>query len=153
MSETPSAQLEHRTLRTLREAGLIRPRRSARLLATAAVLVTGFVVGILWPRLQPEPEREFILLLRGSAGAASPEAVNERIDEYRRWARSVRAPIRGEKLRSAALVLGTPTDRGDLIGGFFRIEAASLEEAQAIARSCPHLRHGGWIEVREIHKT
>jgi hypothetical protein len=37
--------------------------------------------------------------------------------------------------------------------GFFLVRAATAEEAEAIARGCPHLRHGGTISLREIDPT
>lgn len=142
--------LERRTLAALHEAGLLRPRPRPIWMAAAA-LVIGFAAGALAFRAgTTTPEREYLLLLRGSAGAATPAQVQQRVDEYRAWASGISTPISGEKLTDAVTVLGTPAARGDRIGGFFRIETDSLEHAQAIARTCPHLRHGGWIEVREI---
>jgi hypothetical protein len=44
-------------------------------------------------------------------------------------------------------------DLQDAPDGFFVIDASSDQEALAIARTCPILRHGGWIEVRRIHPT
>jgi hypothetical protein len=38
----------------------------------------------------------------------------------------------------------------EAIGGYFLINAASLEEAVAIARECPMLEHGMVMEVRPI---
>jgi hypothetical protein len=142
--------LEERTLAALRDAGLLRPRRNWTALSIAAAVVVGFLAGALTPGLQRPPEREFLLLLRGDAGATTAAAVQERVREYRDWASRVDAPIDGEKLVETATILGNARDRGDRIGGFFRVAAPSLEEARAIASSCPHLRHGGWIEVREI---
>jgi hypothetical protein len=36
------------------------------------------------------------------------------------------------------------------VRGFFIISAGSFEDALAVARGCPHLRHGGAILVRPI---
>ena len=66
-----------------------------------------------------------------------------RVDEYRGWARDLRAEnvvIDGVKLKSAPSPLS----------GYFMIRARDLDEAKRIAASCPHVRHGGTIEVREI---
>ena len=43
-----------------------------------------------------------------------------------------------------------PYRQGETIGGFFIIEASGYDEATATALTCPHLRYGGRIEVREI---
>ena len=37
-----------------------------------------------------------------------------------------------------------------VMSGFFVIKAASREEAIAIAKTCPHLRHGGRVAVRPV---
>jgi len=39
------------------------------------------------------------------------------------------------------------------IGGFFIIRAHNLAEAEQIAASCPHIKHGGRIELRVIQST
>jgi hypothetical protein len=36
------------------------------------------------------------------------------------------------------------------IRGFFVISASDFQDALSVARSCPHLRHGGRILVRPI---
>lgn len=38
----------------------------------------------------------------------------------------------------------------ELVGGYFLVHAASLEEATALAEECPNLRHGLTVEVRPI---
>ncbi len=40
----------------------------------------------------------------------------------------------------------------ELVGGFYIINAESLEEATELAKGCPVLRLGGSIEVREVMK-
>ena len=42
---------------------------------------------------------------------------------------------------------------GDRLGGFFLIRASGFAEAQRIAADCPHLRHGGRVELRTIQPT
>jgi hypothetical protein len=37
--------------------------------------------------------------------------------------------------------------------GYFVIRARDLAKAIAIARDCPHLKHGGWIALRPIDKV
>ncbi len=41
----------------------------------------------------------------------------------------------------------------ELLGGWFIVGARDEEQAIEIARSCPHLAHGGTISVREIDGT
>lgn len=41
----------------------------------------------------------------------------------------------------------------EVIGGFFIIEAANYDEAVEKCRSCPHIKYGGRIELREVEPT
>jgi hypothetical protein len=68
--------------------------------------------------------------------------------------------VGGEELAEPALLVGEsggatarPDQGGERIGGYFLIRAADDAAALALARSCPHLRHGGRIEVRRIRPT
>lgn len=85
------------------------------------------------------------------------------VAEYREWAVSLGNRLSmGEKLgteeqllrqahseKRPALLEG---EAGPL-GGLFIIRAGNWDEAMAIARSCPHLKHGGVIAVRAIEET
>jgi hypothetical protein len=95
---------------------------------------------------------------------AAPGLEKQRVVEYGNWARSLGKEGRfvdGEKLadegRWCRLEDSKPTasppladaKRGVLVG-YFIIGAASLDEAMALAWSCPHLSYGGTLEVRRI---
>lgn len=45
---------------------------------------------------------------------------------------------------------GPFTETKESIGGYFILQAQSLEEAVAIARTNPHLMAGGKVEVRQV---
>ena len=110
----------------------------------------------------------FLLLLhdRGrDMTAMSPDEIQSVIQEYSAW---------GQRMAEAGKMMGgqklTDGDGKDLegweaefsvtdcpfaeakevIGGFFQIEATNYDEAAELARSCPHLRFGGRIELRRI---
>ncbi len=89
------------------------------------------------------------------------------IAEYSAWAHSVHAkgnPIDGTPLDSASWELhgsgrdiqvmdrAVASDAG-MMSGFFILGASSEAEAVAIAKTCPHLRHGGRITVRPVIPT
>ena len=81
-----------------------------------------------------------------------------RVDEYRNWAIGLRrsgSDITGEKLASRNLDLGASAAQAgpEPLGGFFIFSAKDPEAARAIARSCPHLKHGGRAELRPIEET
>jgi hypothetical protein len=154
----PAETLEDRVVAALRDRGLIgrrRPARAARLaLAAAAAVIlvaAGYGLGV-W-HAQPRPAAapagpRFVLLLHDTPSTRSPGVPQQvLVDEYRNWARGVSAEghaITGEKLKDVD---------GHTLGGFFIVEAPTLEAARAIADSCPHVRYGGRIDVREIEPT
>jgi hypothetical protein len=45
---------------------------------------------------------------------------------------------------------GPYSESREILGGFFMIEAADYGEAVEIARTCPHLGEGKWIEERQV---
>jgi hypothetical protein len=63
------------------------------------------------------------------------------------------AEIHGEKLAPESRRIGAAAAAEAPLGGYFIVEAKDWDAAMEIARSCPHLAHGGTIEVREIEKT
>lgn len=166
----PPAALEAATVTRLSEAGLVAARRRSvgrsRLLAAAAAVVLfslGVAVGLR--RGAPNPNAaasalpRFALFLYDTPDekALTDAQMQTRVDEYRNWARGVRAAgreIAGEKLRPEGRVLGPPDAvSGWPLGGYFVISAPDLDAAVAVARTCPHVKHGGRIEVRAIART
>lgn len=167
----PPAELERRVVAALRERGEIRdaPRGRALRLAAAAVAIlgAGYLLGRLTsgaaPAAPDSPAPTFALFLY--PGAATPSSAPEEVlvEEYARWARGLRERGRhasGEKLKPGARFLPevlrgtTPFDlRPESLEGFFLIQASSMDEAESIARTCPHLRRGGIVTVRAIDPT
>ena len=104
----------------------------------------------------------FLLLLYDSnnpAPAPSAEQKARIVAEYSAWARSLASE--GRLVTAEELSDNPPewfggsvrTVDGSHIGGFFLIRARDLSEARQIAERCPHLRHGGRIELRPIQPT
>ena len=95
---------------------------------------------------------------------ADPAAHAVRAREYGDWMRSLQRAGRlagGDELAAdghwlrrdgdqIALLPLTPDSEHGLIDGYFRIAAANDEDAVAVARDCPHLRHGGTVEIRRV---
>ena len=117
------------------------------------------------------PKARYVLLLHGPARTAPATATQATADsvaeqaivsEYRAWAMRLRdsgALVLAEKLADDPLTMLTaagamqmPRNTADELGGFFLIQADSAE-AFRIARECPHLRHGGTVQVRRIQPT
>jgi len=96
---------------------------------------------------------------------APSDAYRAIIEEYRQWtidrANEGRL-VSAEKLaddtrvmtRSAGeIVVATDTHSDRALGGYFLITAPSLDDAIALARTHPHLKYGGEVEVRPIENT
>jgi hypothetical protein len=174
--EPPPAELRQRVRRNLHSRGLLaRPGRASRGLLIAAGLAglalfaTGLAVG---RRTAPSmtavttaPGPRFALLLYEPAGFDQDTPESRLVMEYREWATTLggnRLDL-GEKLSIDERLLqpakagGEPpvpaaTPSGPL-AGFFIIRAGDWDEAMAIARTCPHLSHGGVVAVRRIEET
>jgi hypothetical protein len=174
---TPSPALEQRIVGALRADGAIAApaRRRTAALAAAAMLIfaAGVAAGRALPRETPLPAteqrvgiergpaapglRRFMLLLTAAPAVDAGEEA-ARVKEYGAWAAGLTtrgALATGEKLGDGGATLtpaGTVTDEPppDDLQGFFIIVAADLAQAVAVARTCPHLRHGGRVRVRAI---
>ncbi|HEY1252594.1 MAG TPA: YciI family protein [Thermoanaerobaculia bacterium] len=168
-SPEPPEALEAATLNRLGQEGLIAARRGARpprLLAAAAGLLL-FGLGLAaGARLRPQERAgeasalpRFVLLLYDAPDekTLTDAQMAARVSEYRDWARGVRGggrDIAGEKLETGGTILGpSGVVSGWPLGGYFVISARDLDAAVAVARTCPHVRHGGRVEVRPIART
>lgn len=112
-----------------------------------------------------------LMFMRSQQEAPAPasdrarEAYEAIIAEYRAWA-DARASegrlLSAEKLgkdtrvmtgRGEALTIAESANTDRVLGGYFLITAPSLEDAIALAKSHPHLKYGGEVEVRPIENT
>jgi hypothetical protein len=122
-----------------------------------------------------EDENQYMLLMfmRGEDRSDAPRTERPAddtvyraiVDEYRDWAMDRAAEgrlVSAHKLASDTRVMtasagrlavesSAHTDR--VLGGYFLITAGSLEEAIELAKSHPHLKYGGEVEVRPIEVT
>jgi hypothetical protein len=107
---------------------------------------------------------DFILLLHrpaGPASALSAQQIAAMTGDYVAWRAEGRLKA-GEKLtndggkvllsEAGRIVVtdGPFAESKELLGGFYLIAAEDYDEACRIARSCPHLKYGGRIELRQI---
>ncbi|HEV2687041.1 MAG TPA: hypothetical protein VGV35_00765 [Bryobacteraceae bacterium] len=159
----PPADLEERVVAAIQARQLIRRRaiRKARWWQAAAaivILTVGFGLG-RWQPPARQQEPTFVLLLHEEGNwqkPTTPADEQDRVNEYRAWAIQLRAKgqlVQGTKLRDDRHDLDRNVPTGTGITGFFEITARTLDEALAIARTCPHLRYGGQVEVREVERT
>ncbi len=177
--KVPPAFLEDRVVQSLKQSGLIsRPENTRRFnsshigVAVAASLLF-FFLGVAVTKWLAGPTAssnspEFMLVLRQSDSSEqlSREEELRLAKEYGAWARQLSDQglvTDGEKLKDERRFLSvvdgqtvTSENPNDLnrsnIAGYFLIKAQSYEQAIQIAGSCPHLKAGGTIEVREIDR-
>ena len=173
-SPEPPPWLENRVAHAMRSSGLLASRTQKRArwiwpLASAAACALCFAAGIWYatPRIAPQPAiaaNRYVLLLTHSEIVAPPGSREEDVlvREYSSWAQQQRRAgnsVGGEKLSDASVELSgvgrsveiRSTDTN--LGGYFLISAANLDAAIAIARTCPHLQHGGTVVIRPIDPT
>lgn len=170
----PPPALEDATVASLVSRGLLRGRRPRRralewgLVAAAAValFVGGYFTG-QGGRGMPAPDlpRFLLLLYEGPEYRDIPPGREaERVREYGRWAaeRGALGQLEsGEKLsddgglriETDGSVSSTPPSSETRLTGFFMIRAPDDRSALEIARTCPHVRYGGSIVIREIDPT
>lgn len=168
--KAPRHELEERVVAALQARGLLRRHRPGgirRWLGLAAGIAAVFLLGWwLGGRREPapapaRPPGQFLLFLYETQAPADVTAADMQriVGEYHDWA--ARYSVGGEKLTTRgeriSLVSGelqneqVPGPEDELyLGGFFVVQADSMEQAQAIAATCPHLRYGGTIEIRQI---
>ncbi|HUQ14954.1 MAG TPA: hypothetical protein VM094_02780 [Gemmatimonadales bacterium] len=172
----PPAGLEQATVAALTARGLLRrPRRrfDAVLALAASVLLFagGLALGRFGGETAPAPpadgrQRFALFLYEGPEyDQPAPGGMDERVEEYVTWASTERTDGTvegGEKLKDGDDVAiepdgssgAVPSPPGEpRLAGYFLIRAADRRTALEIARSCPHVRYGGRIVVREIEPT
>jgi hypothetical protein len=168
----PPPGLEDAVVSRLSERGLLAARRrpgrwAAWALASAAgvaLFAAGLAIGQRHsapaPAASSAAQTRYVLFLYDAPDepALSQAEIAERVSEYRDWAiglRSQGSDITGEKLAASSLDLGAAgaVAGPEPLGGYFVFSAKDAEAALAIARSCPHLKHGGRAELRPIEET
>jgi len=176
----PPRGLKRRLTQSLRDRGLLRStrpvwRQLGRPVGAMAAAILLFATGVWIGRRSVMPARDtrpsyMLLLYEGrdfQLDRSRPGAIAAYEAEYDAWATGLHA--RGVGVQGRALALtehvlrdtpqgvrvdsGTAVSTQGAIDGFFIIRVTDEAEAVAIARTHPHLRHGGWIALRPIKQT
>ena len=102
----------------------------------------------------------YLLLLHEPPGFGAQDSVAEHaavVAQYSGWAEQLGARCAGgEELAHDGLELRAGVDEGvplparERVGGYFVLDVRDRAEALELARTCPHLARGGWLELRRI---
>lgn len=111
---------------------------------------------------------KFLLLLHDDPApflAMSPQQMQAAIEQYMAWGARLRergllgqshklADEPGRVVRSnngkVRVTDGPYSETKEVLGGFYVVMADNYDAAVELTRDCPHLQHGGTIEVRQI---
>ena len=109
--------------------------------------------------------KDFMFIFRGGLdpATASPEQMQENMQQWFGWVQDLRdkgiyaagealTPVGNTVGKNGAITDGPFAESKEIVGGFFVVNASSLEEASNIAKGCPDLPLGGSVEVREVMK-
>ncbi|MEM7229093.1 MAG: YciI family protein [Planctomycetota bacterium] len=98
----------------------------------------------------------------------TPEQMQQIVQRYNDWAGKLAQEgrmVAGEKLtdepgkvmrrsgNDTTVTDGPFSETKEVFGGFFIIHANSYEDAVAVSQDCPHLEHGGTIELRAVEAS
>jgi len=109
-------------------------------------------------------EKYMFLFRGGDISHFSPEEQQAHMEKWFAWVDKLTKQgryVAGEPLLPGGKTIsgskksvtdGPFTESKEVIGGFFTINAASLDEAVEIAKECPDYDLGGSVEVREVMK-
>jgi hypothetical protein len=146
------------------------PKLAAGFALALGLLVIGVMAGARWNKNAAAPEAPgFILIVRTSNPEFEAKTAQEemtRVKEYSAWARDLGKRgmlLGGEKLKDDGRVLSGTIDSSSIsetptkpiegaVAGYFLLPATNYDQAVAIARTCPHLSHGGSVELRQIER-
>ena len=162
--QRPPAELEQTVVSAMRAEGLLEkttgPKRRwlpfAAAIAGLALFAGGYLLGSGQgePTGQIRPELGYMLLLHEDSRFRPGEPM-EMFEEYKAWMEAVGSQgvaITGQELQNEALILdpdGDPGEDGEeRTTGYFLLEAETMDQAAEIARSIPHLKYGGRVEVK-----
>lgn len=105
---------------------------------------------------------KFILLVHNDDLPAQDPM--QQVREYSAWLQDIKAKrfAEGEHLHGNGWILsgidqGRTEARSEFmgrqeLGGYFTFEADNADEALAIAKTCPHLKYKGTLELREVYR-
>ncbi|MBV8200585.1 MAG: hypothetical protein JOZ15_08170 [Acidobacteria bacterium] len=137
--------------------------RAAALAAAVVLFLGGFLAGRRQPRAigAGAGDQLYLLLLLQDASFRPPPSASEAelVGEYDAWAEGLGRKgtvVLARKLADSGWLLNAGRPAAGLpvrearMSGLFLLRTTSEAQAIALARTCPHLRYGGRIELRRL---
>ena len=167
-SEEPSQRLQDSIVKALKNESLInntqimKRERIFWMAATVAGILLGLFLNARFQFNTTQPQAamkplQFIMLLhedeKFDPGTAQ---ISELITEYTNWATEVSKSgnlVSAEKLSDEVIPFGQLASAPQKVSGYFVIATSSVEEAEKLVKTHPHLKYKGSIELRPIEKT
>ncbi|MBL6445077.1 hypothetical protein JMN32_02080 [Fulvivirga sp. 29W222] len=159
----PDIHLEERIVKRLKDENLISKTPAwkdwgLKIAASIALIAVGIIIGkIIYPPMETQSQFNYMLVLYED-GRFTPSSPEEMFTEYSKWMEGIQeqgVTIGGQEMKPSSLFLepdGTQVSDDNVrrVGGYFVINAGSLDQAMKIAQDSPHLKYGGSIEVKEF---
>ena len=110
--------------------------------------------------------KDFMLIFVNGEGSKdfSPEQMQENMQQWFGWVNDLKSKgiyVSGEALyptgktvkgESPIVTDGPFAESKEVVGGYFIVKAADIDEAAEIGKSSPDLPYGGAVQVREVVK-
>ncbi len=156
-------ELERKTIDTLKKQGLLKTRTMntkflTGIAAAVVALICGFFIGQNFqdlPESNNVTEKYALFLYENEEFAGGNEMAL--VEEYTNWAVELSQEGKLESAEKLAMNVkwlgsGSVQNVTSQLSGYFIIYASDEKEALAIARTHPHTRYGGGIELRMIER-
>jgi hypothetical protein len=107
---------------------------------------------------------KFMLIFHGGIKQdASPEEMQANMGQWMAWVEQLHKEGRyvsgeplipgGKMVTSTTTVTDGPYTEGkEVVGGYFVVNAASIDDAVELAKSYPDFGYGGYVQVRQVMK-
>ena len=115
--------------------------------------------------MSTQNQNEYLLLFRGNEwyNSLSPEQLQKAMTDFKAWfdrlteqgkLKAAQPLVREGKIvsgKNGRIVADGPfAESKEAIGGYFLLAVSGLDEAVAIAKTCPSLEYGTQVEVRPV---
>lgn len=122
--------------------------------AAAAMFIIGFGTAFVVLQSSPSVGDDYMLLLY-DGDQFNPPSPGSLHQEYGQWMQTVQGAeiVAGEELESQGLLVSSAGSAlKDRASGFFILRATTSQQVIEIAKTSPHARYGGIVEIKKVIK-